>query len=213
MPTGYTQMILDGKVKTPKEFLHLCLRNFGVCICMRDDSFDVDMDYSPRIKEHYTEDIEYHQKYLKSAENKMEELLKLTDEDLYRRYLAVNNKKEVEGRILQYTEINQKYDDFVEVIKKWDCDPEFNSIKEFAINQLEISKESTQWCEKELEEIGDTSWESFLEKKDEFIEDLKKDIQWEIDYHKKEMEASTQRMKETLDFYHRFKEEINKLEQ
>ena len=45
MPTGYTQMILDGKVKTPKEFLHLCLRNFGVCICMRDDSFDVDMDY------------------------------------------------------------------------------------------------------------------------------------------------------------------------
>lgn len=213
MPTGYTQMILDGKVKTPKEFLHLCLRNFGVCICMRDDSFDVDMDYSPRIKEHYTEDIEYHQKYLKSAENKMEEILKLTDEHLYRRYLAVNNKKEVEGRIKQYTEINQKYDDFVEVIKKWDCDPEFNNIKKFAIEQLESSKESIRWCEEELDEMGDTSWESFLEKKDEFIEDLKKDIQWEIDYHKKEMEASTQRMKETLDFYHRFKEEINKLEQ
>ena len=30
--------------------------------------------------------------------------------------------------------------------------------------------------------MGDTSWESFLEKKDEFIEDLKKDIQWEYDW-------------------------------
>ena len=55
MPTGYTQQIIDGTVKTPKEFLHLCLRNFGVCISMRDMPLDSQGDYTESIKKYYQE--------------------------------------------------------------------------------------------------------------------------------------------------------------
>ena len=44
MATGYTQQIINGGVKTPKEFLHLCLRNFGVCYSMRDEPLNSQRD-------------------------------------------------------------------------------------------------------------------------------------------------------------------------
>ena len=37
MPTGYTAYIKDGDITTGKDFLKLCLRNFGVAIDMRDE--------------------------------------------------------------------------------------------------------------------------------------------------------------------------------
>ena len=37
MPTGYTTYIKDGDITTGKDFLKLCLRNFGVAINMRDE--------------------------------------------------------------------------------------------------------------------------------------------------------------------------------
>lgn len=37
MPTGYTAYIKDGDITTGKDFLRLCLRNFGVAINMRDE--------------------------------------------------------------------------------------------------------------------------------------------------------------------------------
>ena len=64
MPTGYTAFIENGKVKTAKQFLHLCLRAFGICVRMRDDSLEVEDDYTPKIIDGYQKDIEYHQKYL-----------------------------------------------------------------------------------------------------------------------------------------------------
>ena len=58
MPTGYTQQIIDGTVKTTKEFLHLCLRNFGVCISMRDMPFDSQGDYTEYIKKFALDQID-----------------------------------------------------------------------------------------------------------------------------------------------------------
>ena len=58
MPTGYTQQIIDGTVKTPKEFLHLCLRNFGVCVSMRDVPFnESQVDYTEYIKKYYQDSM------------------------------------------------------------------------------------------------------------------------------------------------------------
>ena len=36
MPTGYTAFIEDGDITTGKEFLLLCLRNFGIAIVVID---------------------------------------------------------------------------------------------------------------------------------------------------------------------------------
>lgn len=41
MPTGYTAFIEDGDITTSKEFLLLCLRNFGIAIDVRDEPLTV----------------------------------------------------------------------------------------------------------------------------------------------------------------------------
>ena len=39
MPTGYTAYIEDGNITTGKEFLKLCLREFGIAVDMRDEHY------------------------------------------------------------------------------------------------------------------------------------------------------------------------------
>ncbi len=82
MPTGYTSFIENGKVRTAKQFLHLCLRAFGVCINMRDDSLEVKDDYTKDLLKGFQEDIDYHKKRLKIAEKKLSEIKSISEEEL-----------------------------------------------------------------------------------------------------------------------------------
>lgn len=207
-------MIIDGKVKTPKEFLHLCLRNFGVCVCMKDDEFKVEEDYTPKIMEFYQSDVDYHKKHLKSAEEQMEKILKLTDEELYQKFLAnMKEKKEYNEEAIQRdTALNAKFDRFYEAIDKWECSHEYNNIKAFALNQLNISKENMDYYEKELAKVGDLSREGFESRKSDYRQKLIDNAQWNIDYHTKEMKSAESRMAEVVSFYHFFKQELEKLD-
>lgn len=87
MPTGYTQQIIDGTVKTLKEFLHLCLRNFGVCVSMRDESLNLQSDYTEYIKKFYQVLIDYHIKELKNAKAEYERIINLSYDELYEMYV------------------------------------------------------------------------------------------------------------------------------
>ena len=213
MPTGYTQMIIDGKVKTPKEFLHLCLRNFGVCVCMKDEEFKIEEDYTPKIKEFYQKNVDYHKKNLKSAEEQMEKIQKLTDDELYRQYVVEQTKsKEYYAKELKTEEEhNSKLFQFAEKIRNWECSPEYNNIKNFALEQLEISQESTKICRDELERIGDLSREDFETKKEEYKNGIIESAKWQINYHTKEMKAAESRMEDVVSFYNLFKQELEKI--
>lgn len=87
MPTGYTQQIIDGTVKTLKKFLHLCLRNFGVCVSMRDESLNLQSDYIEYIKKFYQVLIDYHIKELKNAKAEYERIINLSYDELYEMYV------------------------------------------------------------------------------------------------------------------------------
>ena len=213
MPTGYTQMIIDGKVKSPKDFLHLCLRNFGVCVCMRDESLDAQEDYSKKIFDFYQHDVDYHKNALKSAEEELKRIMQLTDDELYQKYVGEKSdtKKYCEEGLKNANEINAKYAQFSESIKNWDCSPEYENIKNFALDQLKISEMDTDYYEEQLAEIGDLSRESFQEKKEEYLNKLKKHVEWEIGYHQDEMEKAISRQTEMVSFYHFFKQELEKI--
>ena len=87
MTTGYTQQIIDGTVKTPKEFLHLCLRNFGICVSMRNESFNIQGDYTEYIKKYYQDTIGYLNKALENAKKEYARISNLSDDDLYEMYV------------------------------------------------------------------------------------------------------------------------------
>ena len=73
MSTGYTQKIIDGTVKTPKEFLHLCLINLGICVSTGDMPFDASQgNYTEYIKKSYQDSISYHTKALENAKVNVE---------------------------------------------------------------------------------------------------------------------------------------------
>lgn len=211
MPTGYTQQIIDGTVKTPKEFLHLCLRNFGVCISMRDMPFDSQVDYTEFIKKYYQNSIDYHIEALENAKAEYERVINLSDDELYEMYVErfSDNRNYYQKRTDGVKKQNAQYQSFYDAIKNWDCSEEFSNIKKFALDQIDISKEAEDYYADELSKEMLTKEEFISDGK--YKEELLKNSKWDIDYHQKELDCVIKNMNDTLAFYERFKKEIDKL--
>lgn len=211
MPTGYTQQIIDGTVKTPKEFLHLCLRNFGVCISMRDMPLDSQVDYTEYIKKYYQDTIGYYTKALENAKKEHARISNLSDDDLYEMYVKKfsDNRDYYQERTDKIKKQNAEYQSFYDAIKNWDCSEEFSNIKKFALNQIDISKDDEDYYADELSKEMLTKEEFISEGK--YKEELLKNSKWDIDYHQKELDCVIKNMNDTLAFYERFKKEIDKL--
>ena len=214
MPTGYTQQIIDGTVKTPKEFLHLCLRSFGVCISMRDMPFDAQqVDYTEYIKKYYQDLIGYHNKALENAKAEYERVINLSDDDFYEMYVErfSHNREYYQKRTDEAKKQNAQYQSFYDAIKNWDCSEEFSNIKKFALDQIDISKEDEDYYADELSKEMLTKEEFISGGKNEYKEELLKHAISDISYHQKELDNEIKTMNNVLAFYERFKKEIEKL--
>ena len=213
MPTGYTQPIIDGTVKTPKEFLHLCLRNFGVCISMRDMPLDSQVDYTEYLKKYYQDSMDYHAEALKNAKTEYERVINLSDDDFYEMYVErfSHNREYYQERTDKVKKQNAQYQSFYDAIKNWDCSEEFSNIKKFALDQIDISKEAEDYYADELSKEILTKEEFISNGKSKYEEDLLHKTKWDIDYHQEQLDEITKRMNNVLAFYERFKKEIEKL--
>ena len=216
MPTGYTQQIIDGTVKTPKEFLHLCLRNFGICISMRDESLNLQGDYTEYIKKFYQDSIGYHAKALENAKKGYARISNLSDDDLYEMYVKrfSDDRDYYRKRIDEIKKHNSKFQSFYDAIKNWDCSEDFDNIKSFALNQIDISKEFEEDVSHYTDELSKemlTKEEFISSNKSKYKEDLLKTVEWDINYHQEQLDNITKNMNSALTFYERFKKEIEKL--
>lgn len=216
MTTGYTQQIIDGTIKTPKEFLHLCLRSFGICVGMRDEPLNSRGDYTEYIKKYYQDSIDYYAKALENAKKKHERAINLSDDDLYREYVKkfTDNRDYYQKITDEAKEQNAKYQVFYDAIKSWDCSEEFDNIKKFALNQIDISKESEDclsYYKDELSKEMLTKEEYISNHKDEYKKELLKNVESDVNYHQKELDNTIKRMNDALALYERFKKEIEKL--
>lgn len=213
MPTGYTAFIENGKVKTAKQFLHLCLRAFGICVRMRDDSLEVEDDYTPKIIDGYQKDIEYHQKYLDIAKENLKTYQEMSDKDLCSKYIKDTSEK-IKDLQKSITKEFGEYGDYLrlqEQIQNWDCDEEFSDIKDFALHQIKISIPDNSFYEEELAKCGKPTKEGYEESKEEYRKSLIKHAQWEVEYHTNEIDRLLKSKEDTLAFYQRFKDELEKL--
>ena len=213
MPTGYTQQIIDGAVKTPKEFLHLCLRNFGICISMRDESLNLQGDYTEYIKKFYQDSMGYHTKALENAKAEYDRVNNLSDDDFYEMYVKnFSDNREYYQKIAdKVKKQNSKFQSFYDAIKNWDCNEEFSNIKKFALDQIDISKEDEDYYADELSKKMLTKEEFIINDKSKYKEDLLKQAEWDISYHQRELDNITKNMNNALAFYERFRKEIEKL--
>jgi hypothetical protein len=213
MPTGYTAFIEDGKVRTPKEFLHLCLRNFGVCSRFRDDEWSVKDDYTQDIIDGFQRDLNYHQTYLDEAKKRLKTIHGMSEEELCEKYIT-ETKAKIKDLQKGRTKEMGNYADYLRIkesIENWECSEEFQSIKDFAIHQIDISIPRSSYYDDELAKIGRPTAEGFQERKDEYLKSLISDAQWDINYHSGEIDRTLKLRDECLDFYKKFKEELENL--
>ena len=86
MPTGYTAYIEDGNITTGKEFLKLCLREFGIAVDMRDEPLSVP------VPAHFEPDEWYKNHYMNTVK-KLKENESLTFEEVKLRRQREHDKE------------------------------------------------------------------------------------------------------------------------
>lgn len=206
MPTGYTSFIENGKVKDAKRFLHLCLRAFGVLAFMRDESLEVKDDYTDDIIKDYENDKRYHQKCLKQAEMDLTKARNLTDDELYGMFIK-EESHDADSQANQ-SQRNELYDQIAGEIRDWDCDSELEGLKNFALEQIEISK-----YKPDTSGQIHTSKEEFLkEKRDEYRKRVIDNAQWDVDYHTEELKRVERSYEDRVAYYTKVREELKKLD-
>ena len=154
MPTGYTASIEDGKITNAKDFLMLCIRAFGVCIEMRDDSFD------KPIPEKF-EPSDYYSKSAERIQKEINELLNISDEELEikmlqdRKESIDNYNKTIKDNLAK----KKSYQSILSQIDNWHPLEEYLPIKEFAINQIVMSMKQldTSYYERAITELKSTN--------------------------------------------------------
>ena len=213
MPTGYTQQIIDGTVKTPREFLHLCLRNFGICISMRDEPLNPQGDYTEYIKKYYQDTIGYLNKVLENAKKEYARISNLSDDDLYEMYVKkfTDNRNYYQKITDEAKKQNSKFQTFYDAIENWDCSEEFNNIKKFALDQIDDSKEPEDFYKDELTKKIITKKEFISVNKYEYKENLLKNAEQDVNCNQERLDDAIKNMNDALAFYERFKKEIDKL--
>lgn len=199
MPTGYTAFIENKQCNSAKQFLKLCLRNFGVLCKYRDEplSLDFEPDFTD---ENVNSLINNNENKIEKYKNELKEYDNLSYDEK-----ASKIKEDCLKELNFYTklydegvELNARYDDFIEAIEDWNCSEDFNSIKEFAINQCKISKENLDYYEREI-----VNYQRLLDK----IETSKYAVQCEIDKHRNTIIAN---IKSCQDYIERIKEQNSK---
>ena len=208
MPTGYTALIENGKAATPKDFLKVCIRAFGVCVDLRDEDLDL-QDVEAKLKESCMESINYHRERLVKAEEKLKEFDAKTDDEVMSLYLAQKVDKD-KDYILLYNEAvekNKTYEKFLAAIKDWKPAAEYQKIKEFALEQITISmdKDPGYWL-RQMQE-NDVQMDVAAVRKE-----LRDDLLYDVNYHRKEYEEATDRMEKNLTFYRGFIKELEKFD-
>ena len=206
--TGYTYNIENGNCKTPRDFLRLCLKAFGCCVDLRDESltdFNVN-EYLEKLKNEPVSD--YLIESLNEAEKELEKLLKRTDNNWK---IELNNKiaeaeKNLEESRIKHQEESKIISYFTDSIKDWDCSEDYQNIKNFALEQLSLTEpDGYEWNEKLLKELQDTDIKVYRNSR---IQSAIK----EVDYYKERIEQEKKGKQEKIDFIEGFLKEIEKVE-
>lgn len=213
MPTGYTAHIEKGTVKTPKDFLRICLRNFRICLPIldRDDISTSETDLLPYIKEGIQKEIDFYEDDLKNSIAELNRFDKLSEEDLYEKWRddLISKKESYMKYFAEALHKNDLYAKFTAAIQEWDPSNDFKNIKEFALNQIKISKDDDpDYWFKKANELEDPTWANFILKSDEIRMKYRERLQESVNYNRETLEKKRKNLETAVSFYIRFEDDI-----
>ena len=138
MPTGYTSYINDGKITNGADFLKLCTRAFGVAIELKDEDLPVPTPI------HFEPDPYYKEQYEKAVK-KRNKYRKMTLDEARKEFIvqSIENINSTKSHLKNLIGENDKYRAIRNEIMQWiPPTSDHEKLKEYAINQLDISMNS-----------------------------------------------------------------------
>ena len=174
MPTGYTAAIKDGI--SFETYALICARAFGALVMMRDEPFDAPMP------ERF-EPIDYHAKAIRTAQERLEELDRMSLEDAATAaQVAYTAEVDRIRKIMADNDaLRVKYNAMLQRIAAWQPPtPDHEGLKQFMREQIESSINFD--CSNEYYLRSQPRQLSALEWRSEQVEKAREDIA----YHSKE---------------------------
>lgn len=212
MPTGYTAHIEKGTVKTPKDFLYICLRNFGICLPILDNDIPLsETDLLPYIKEGIQKEIDFYQSRLDESQAELDRFDQMSKDDLYEKWKddLISKRESYMKYYVEALHKNDLYAKFTAAIKEWDPSHDFENIKEFALNQIEISKDDDPdyWFRK-ANELEEPTMANFILKSDEIRTEYRERLLDSVDFNREHLEKKKKSLETAVSFYTRFEDDI-----
>ena len=197
MPTYYTSKLME-KGQTFSEFVMLCARAMGICIDMRESSLEEPI---PEKFEVNTHDL----KRLKSAKKELKILENMNTEKklIYGKNLKKKAIKSYEKYIKQEADENKRLTDMENSVNLWESPPELKGLKDFMLQQIDISKHDSYYSNKEVRKRMSQSDISYHKNT---VEQKK----WNVDYHTKEHEKEVTRVTKRNELFKQLRESLSK---
>lgn len=179
MTTGYTQSVEEAKITTLKDFVLLCSRAFGARITERDSKLTT--DWKP-----YKADTSYHEKSLKAAKAKLEEVQRTKGWAILTRKYNENALASWKKAQAENVKTTARLQAMLEQVEGWEPPSEdHKGLKKFMVEQLTSS----------IDHVYDSPKPAKLTAS-AFKAATLKSARWEVDYHTKGMAEEIQRTNE-----------------
>lgn len=199
MPTGYTAFIEDGEITTGKEFLLLCSRAFGVAVDIKEEPLNIPtpMKFEPNT---------YHKERLDEALKELNKIVDMTFEDAYEEMkMAFDSEKQRNlENARKSIRKNETYDRIRKEVENWNPPTsEHVGIKDFALEQIDKSKDSQRYIDEYLE-WENKKFDGSKKAVDEYIREKLRSCNWNIDYHSKSWDEEVRRATDKTKFMKEF---------
>jgi hypothetical protein len=185
MPTGYTAKLMESG-QTFQDFVMQCARAFGACVMMRDDPMDAP------IPERF-EPSDYNVKRLAEAKAALARLQAMTNEDK----IAFGESRKAESIassekwLAKEIEQNKRLEEMEASVNKWTPpSADHTELKSFMLQQIGVSKNSTDYIEKSMAETRAKSPMDFYA---EAVAGANRDIEYNTKGHAEEVERANSR--------------------
>ena len=187
MPTGYTNGILNGEIKTFDEFAKQCIRAFGAAIHMRDDDFN--KEYEKRKPDNY------YINSLNTAKEKLEKIKKASDNDIIKKH--TKELKAYRKTYIEKIKVIKKDKELLESFlnKAENFTPptsEHENFKKFMIQQLQETIKydyNSYYYEQELHDVNERLNNiNANDIRDNLVKRYEKDILYYTEGYEKEVE-------------------------
>ena len=216
--SAYTAFIEDGRITNAKDFLKLCLRNFGIMQehyqdpisleSVLEKNFDVETNSSyQRSVKYLNNEYDRLKKYIHQQEDKESYGIAFTE------FVADIEKSiaDYKKAIVERTKENEMYEKYIDKIQKWNCSPQYENIKKFAIEQCTNALKDVNFYEREIKRCE----EELINPKLSFDNYLKTMIdvtKQSIDMYAKSINQCINSLKERKEFFDGFMNELNKMD-